>query len=185
MRVEGGEFLMGSEAFYPEEGPVRRTEVGGFWIDEHPVTAAEFRRFVRETGYVTRRRAAARPRRLPGRRSGPARAGLARLPQDLRPRAAGRRPQLVGVRAGRVLEEAGRAGHDDQRPGSPPRRPGRLRGRRGVRLLDAARHFRPRPSGSTRHAAASTEPRSPGATSTSRTGSRWRTPGRASSPGRT
>jgi len=51
--VEGGEFLMGSEAFYPEEGPVRRVGVGGFWIDEHPVTALEFRRFVRETGYVT------------------------------------------------------------------------------------------------------------------------------------
>jgi sulfatase modifying factor 1 len=53
VRVEGGEFLMGSEAFYPEEGPVRRAEVGGFWIDEHPVTASEFRRFVKETGYVT------------------------------------------------------------------------------------------------------------------------------------
>ena len=51
--VEGGEFLMGSEAFYPEEGPVRQTEVSGFWIDEHAVTASEFRRFVRETGYVT------------------------------------------------------------------------------------------------------------------------------------
>ena len=51
--VEGGEFLMGSEAFYPEEGPVRRTEVGGFWIDRHPVTAGEFRRFVRDTGYTT------------------------------------------------------------------------------------------------------------------------------------
>jgi formylglycine-generating enzyme len=51
--IEGGEFLMGSEAFYPEEGPVRRAEVDGFWIDEHPVTGAEFRRFVRETGYVT------------------------------------------------------------------------------------------------------------------------------------
>jgi sulfatase modifying factor 1 len=51
--VEGGEFLMGSEAFYPEEGPVRRMEVGGFWIDPHPVTAGEFRSFVRETGYDT------------------------------------------------------------------------------------------------------------------------------------
>ena len=46
-------FLMGSEDFYPEERPVRRVEVDGFWIDEHPVTAGEFRRFVRETGYVT------------------------------------------------------------------------------------------------------------------------------------
>ena len=44
---------MGSEDFYPEERPVRRVDVDGFWIDEHPVTAAEFRRFVRETGYVT------------------------------------------------------------------------------------------------------------------------------------
>jgi formylglycine-generating enzyme len=44
---------MGSEAFYPEERPVRQVEVDGFWMDEHPVTAGEFRRFVRETGYVT------------------------------------------------------------------------------------------------------------------------------------
>ena len=41
MRVDpGGEFLMGSEDFYPEERPVRRVEVDGFWIDEHPVTAS-------------------------------------------------------------------------------------------------------------------------------------------------
>jgi formylglycine-generating enzyme len=43
----------GSEHFYPEERPVRRVSVDGFWLDTHPVTAAEFRRFVRETGYVT------------------------------------------------------------------------------------------------------------------------------------
>jgi sulfatase modifying factor 1 len=52
-RVPGGSFLMGSEDFYPEEGPVRRVEVDGFWIDSHPVTVAEFRRFVKATGYVT------------------------------------------------------------------------------------------------------------------------------------
>jgi formylglycine-generating enzyme len=51
--VPSGEFAMGSEDFYPEERPVRRVEVDGFWIDRHPVTAAEFRRFVRETDYVT------------------------------------------------------------------------------------------------------------------------------------
>jgi formylglycine-generating enzyme len=51
--IPGGEFLMGSDEFYPEERPVRRVAVDGFWLDEHPVTAAEFRRFVRETGYVT------------------------------------------------------------------------------------------------------------------------------------
>ncbi|TVY99069.1 formylglycine-generating enzyme family protein [Trebonia kvetii] len=49
----GGTFLMGSADFYPEESPVRTVAVDGFWLDEHPVTVAEFRRFVRETGYVT------------------------------------------------------------------------------------------------------------------------------------
>jgi formylglycine-generating enzyme len=52
--VEGGRFRMGSAEFYPEEQPVREVEVDGFWIDEHPVTVAEFRRFVKRTGYVTR-----------------------------------------------------------------------------------------------------------------------------------
>ena len=52
-RITAGTFRMGSQDFYPEEGPVREVEVDGFWIDEHAVTAAEFRRFVRETGYVT------------------------------------------------------------------------------------------------------------------------------------
>jgi formylglycine-generating enzyme len=51
--LPGGEFLMGSEDFYPEERPVRPVRVDAFWMDERPVTAAEFRRFVRETDYVT------------------------------------------------------------------------------------------------------------------------------------
>jgi sulfatase modifying factor 1 len=53
VRIPAGQFLMGSEDFYPEERPVRRVEVEGFWMDERAVTAGEFRRFVRETGYVT------------------------------------------------------------------------------------------------------------------------------------
>jgi formylglycine-generating enzyme len=52
-RIPGGPFLMGSEDFYPEEGPVHKVSVGAFWMDEHPVTVAEFRRFVGATGYVT------------------------------------------------------------------------------------------------------------------------------------
>lgn len=51
--IPGATFRMGSEDFYPEERPVRSVAVAGFWMDEHPVTAGEFRRFVRETGYVT------------------------------------------------------------------------------------------------------------------------------------
>ena len=35
------------------ERPAHRVRVNGFWMDEHPVTNAEFRRFVEATGYVT------------------------------------------------------------------------------------------------------------------------------------
>jgi len=51
--VPGGTFAMGSDSFYPEERPVRQASVQGFWIDETPVTAAQFRAFSRETAYVT------------------------------------------------------------------------------------------------------------------------------------
>jgi formylglycine-generating enzyme len=51
--VPGGPFAIGSEDFYPEEAPVREISVDGFWMDEHPVTVAEFRRFVDDTGHVT------------------------------------------------------------------------------------------------------------------------------------
>lgn len=44
---------MGSEAFYPEEGPVHHVNVDGFWMDQHTVTNAQFQRFVEATGYVT------------------------------------------------------------------------------------------------------------------------------------
>jgi formylglycine-generating enzyme required for sulfatase activity len=53
VELPGGTFRMGSERFYPEEAPVREMSVGGFWIDSHPVTVAEFRRFVKATGHVT------------------------------------------------------------------------------------------------------------------------------------
>ncbi|MFF3891536.1 formylglycine-generating enzyme family protein [Streptomyces sp. NPDC001914] len=51
--IPGGSFLMGSEDFYPEERPAHQVSVDGFWMDEHPVTVAAFRRFVKATGYVT------------------------------------------------------------------------------------------------------------------------------------
>ncbi len=51
--VDGGSLLMGSADGYPEERPVRRVAVEGFWIDTHPVTVAAFRRFVKATGHVT------------------------------------------------------------------------------------------------------------------------------------
>jgi formylglycine-generating enzyme len=64
--IPGGEFTMGDERFYPEERPLRPVEVDGFWVDEHPVTAAEFRRFVRETSYVTVAERPLDPEHYPG-----------------------------------------------------------------------------------------------------------------------
>jgi formylglycine-generating enzyme required for sulfatase activity len=51
--VPGGTFAMGAEEFYPEEAPVHRVTIDGFWMDRHLVTVREFRRFVAETDYVT------------------------------------------------------------------------------------------------------------------------------------
>jgi formylglycine-generating enzyme len=64
--VPGGSFLMGSDDFYPEERPVHRVTVEGFWMDEHPVTVAEFRRFVKATGHVTWAERAPDPDDYPG-----------------------------------------------------------------------------------------------------------------------
>ena len=51
--IPGGTFWMGSAGFYPEESPVHQVTVDSFWMDERPVTVAEYRRFVAATGYVT------------------------------------------------------------------------------------------------------------------------------------
>src|SRR5690242_10185964 len=53
VELPGGTFRMGSDRLYPEERPVREVTVEGFHIDRHPVTVAEFRRFVKATGHVT------------------------------------------------------------------------------------------------------------------------------------
>jgi formylglycine-generating enzyme required for sulfatase activity len=60
--VPGGEVTLGSESFEPEEAPVRRAWVGGFWMDRTEVTNDQFAAFVRATGYVT---VAERPPVLP------------------------------------------------------------------------------------------------------------------------
>ena len=51
-RIGAGLLLQGSANFYPEEQPVREVEVAALWVDQHPVTNAEFRRFVKAVGYV-------------------------------------------------------------------------------------------------------------------------------------
>jgi formylglycine-generating enzyme required for sulfatase activity len=66
IRLSGGEFAMGSDRFYPEEGPVRRVHVDPFWIDVAPVTNAQFAVFVAATGHVTLAEVAPDPREYPG-----------------------------------------------------------------------------------------------------------------------
>jgi formylglycine-generating enzyme required for sulfatase activity len=53
VKIPGGIFRMGSEAFYVEESPVHEVTIDGFWIDRHAVTNERFARFVAETNYVT------------------------------------------------------------------------------------------------------------------------------------
>jgi formylglycine-generating enzyme len=64
--VPGGTFQMGSDKHYPEEKPVHRVNVGGFWIDRTPVTNRAFRRFVEASGYVTFAEIAPNPKDYPG-----------------------------------------------------------------------------------------------------------------------
>ncbi len=51
--IPAATFAMGSEAHYPEEAPVRRVSVTGFWIDTYAVTNRQFAEFAAATGYVT------------------------------------------------------------------------------------------------------------------------------------
>lgn len=66
LHVPGGRFRMGSDRFYPEERPVRTVRVEPFWIDETPVTNAQFAAFVAATGYRTLAEIAPDPADYPG-----------------------------------------------------------------------------------------------------------------------
>jgi formylglycine-generating enzyme len=64
--IPGGTFQMGSSDHYPEEAPVHRVSVDGFWIDRTPVTNRQFRRFVAATGHITFAELAPDPKDYPG-----------------------------------------------------------------------------------------------------------------------
>jgi sulfatase modifying factor 1 len=53
VRIDGGVLRMGSERFYPEEGPVVEVVVEPFEIARYAVTNRQFAAFVEESGYVT------------------------------------------------------------------------------------------------------------------------------------
>lgn len=64
--VRGGTFLMGSDKHYPEEAPVHKVKVEGFWMDKYTVTNREFARFVEETDHVTLAEHPPDPKDYPG-----------------------------------------------------------------------------------------------------------------------
>lgn len=53
--ISSGEFSMGSnmEIARPDEKPVHRVRVEGFWVEATEITNAQFRTFVEATGYIT------------------------------------------------------------------------------------------------------------------------------------
>jgi formylglycine-generating enzyme required for sulfatase activity len=51
--VPGGQFTLGSDTGFPEEGPAVQAKVTGFWMDQTEVTNAQFAQFVAATGYRT------------------------------------------------------------------------------------------------------------------------------------
>ena len=184
--IDGGEFAMGSDAFYAEERPVHRVAVDGFWMDEHAGDRCRLPALrPRDTGYVTVAERPLDPDDYPDADPELLVPGSVVFQKSRGPVTLRRLPKLV------VATSPGRPGSARAAPArrstdaittpssrSPMRTPRRTRPGR-------ARSFRPKPSGSTRLAAGSMEPSSPGVTPSSRREDRWRTPGRASSPGRT
>lgn len=63
--VPSGSLTLG-DTVYPEEGPLHKTEVPGFWMDRTEVSNAQFAAFVKATGYVTVAERAVDPRTHPG-----------------------------------------------------------------------------------------------------------------------
>ena len=53
--IPGGQFTMGTDDqnSMSNERPAHQVKVDGFWMDEHDVTNAQFRKFVEATSYVT------------------------------------------------------------------------------------------------------------------------------------
>jgi len=64
--IPDGEFVMGSDAHYPEEAPARAVRVEGFWLDRCLVTNADFAAFVAATAYVTVAERPLNPSDFPG-----------------------------------------------------------------------------------------------------------------------
>ena len=133
--IPGGTFRMGSEDHYPEERPVHRVTVDGFWMDRTPVTNRCSAVRGRDRARHVRRNSAG-SRRLPGSKEGtcsiPVRWCSSEAAGPGRP---ARFPQLVAVRAWAPTGVIRAAAIHDQGPRGSPGRACRLRRRRGLRRV--------------------------------------------------
>jgi len=50
---KGGKIMIGAENKYPSQSPLFEKEIKPFYLDKHPVTVGQYRKFVQKTGYVT------------------------------------------------------------------------------------------------------------------------------------
>lgn len=73
--LPGGTFLMGSDRDHAEEAPAHRVGIDGFFMDVHPVTNAQFNRFVSDTGHITLAELAPATRAIPNALPGARRPG--------------------------------------------------------------------------------------------------------------
>ena len=177
--IPGGTFRMGSDDHYPEEAPVHRVTVDGFWIDRTPVTNRQFKEFVKATGHVTFAEIPPDPKDYPGALPHMLYAGsLVFSPPPARDEFARLEP-VVGVHEGRRLAASlwTEEQHQCARP-SPGRACLVFRCAR-LRANGPARICRPKPSGNSPHGAASTARSSPGAMISRPAACIWPIPGRA------
>jgi len=50
VKIEGGEYLRGADCSHRDEGPRHRVHLSAFWLDIHPVTNEQFKRFLDSRG---------------------------------------------------------------------------------------------------------------------------------------
>ena len=101
--IPGGTFAMGSDEHYPEEAPVHRVTVDGFWMDPSPVTNRQFRAVRRRDGLRHLRRDRTARRGLSGRAAAHAQSRLACLPAAAGRGRSARLEPVVGVPLRRQL----------------------------------------------------------------------------------
>ena len=157
--IPGGTFRMGSDKHYPEEAPVHRVTVDGFWIDRTPVTNRQFKEFVKATGHVTFAEIPPDPKDYPGALPHMLYAGsLVFTPPATRPVDLARLEPMVDVPEGRRLAPSLRPAEQHQRARQSSGRARDASPTRSPMPSGPARSCRPRPNGNSPRAAGSTAP---------------------------